>query len=103
VNSVAADSLGARNVGDLVYRTCVDRVARVALVPDSAITRAQQWLWTDMRIATEPGGATALAAVLSGIVVPPSGARVGILLCGANVDLDRLAALMPTSQPAASG
>jgi threonine dehydratase len=39
-----------------------------------------------MRLVAEPGGATALAAVLSGAWVPPPGARVGILVCGSNTD-----------------
>jgi threonine dehydratase len=93
VNSVAADSLGAKNVGDVVYRHCAGMVDHVALVPDAAITAAQKWLWQEMRVAAEPGGAAALAAVLSGAYQPGSGERVGILLCGANVDLERLAAL----------
>jgi threonine dehydratase len=93
VQSVAADSLGARNVGDLVYGVCKDAVDHVALVPDAAITDAQRWLWRELRIAAEPGGAAALAAVLAGVYRPARGERVGILLCGANVDLDRLAAL----------
>lgn len=93
VNSVAADSLGARNVGDVVYAHCKDAVDHVALVPDAAITAAQTWLWQELRIASEPGGAAALAAVLSGAYQPQPGERVGILLCGANVDLERIAAL----------
>lgn len=93
VDSVAADSLGARNVGDLVYRTCRGRVDHVALVPEDAIVAAQRTLWQDFRIASEPGGATAIAALLSGACRPAGGERVGILLCGANVDLGRLAAV----------
>ncbi len=93
VNSVAADSLGARNVGDVVYAHCKDAVDHVALVSDAAITAAQKWLWQELRIASEPGGAAALAAVMSGACQPKSGERVGILLCGANVDLERLGAL----------
>ncbi len=93
VNSVAADSLGARNVGPLVYQICKDRVDHVALVADDAILAAQRQLWRDFRIAVEPGGAAALAAVMSGVYVPHPGERVGILLCGANVDLEKIAAL----------
>src|SRR5215213_3373798 len=57
VESVAADSLGARNVGALVYATCRDTVDHVALVRDEAIRAAQRALWRDWRIASEPGGA----------------------------------------------
>jgi threonine dehydratase len=93
VNSVAADSLGARNVGPLVYGLCRDRVDHVALVTDAAIIAAQKQLWQDFRMAVEPGGAAALAAVMSGVYVPRADERVGILLCGANVDLEKLSML----------
>jgi threonine dehydratase len=91
VNSVAADSLGARNVGKRVFAVCRDMVDRIALVSDEAIVAAQRALWRDWRIAAEPGGAAALAALLSGAYRPRAGERVGVLLCGGNVDLAKLA------------
>lgn len=93
VESVAADSLGARNVGPLVHGICAAAVEHVALVPDAAIGEAQRTLWRDYRIATEPGGATALAALMCGAYRPAPGERVGVLVCGGNVDLGKLAAL----------
>lgn len=94
VDSVAADSLGARNVGPLVYETSKGAVDHVALVPDAAITQAQVTLWRDFRLAVEPGGAAALAALISGAYQPRAGERVGVLVCGANVDLTKLSALL---------
>jgi threonine dehydratase/predicted RNase H-like nuclease len=93
VASVAADSLGARNVGQLVYDVCKDTVDHVALVADSAITAAQVQLWRDFRLAVEPGGAAAFGALISGAYKPRQGERLGVLVCGANVDLTKLAAL----------
>jgi threonine dehydratase len=90
VDSVAADSLGARNTGDLVYAICREAVDHVALVRDAAIREAQALLWREWRMATEPGGAAALAALVSGAYRPKDGERVGVLLCGANVDLGSL-------------
>ena len=55
---------------------------------------AQALLWRDYRIATEPGGAAALAALISGAYKPSSNERIGVLLCGANVELSKLAELM---------
>ena len=95
VDSVAADSLGARNVGALVHAICRETVDHVALVGDDAIRAAQAMLWRDWRIAAEPGGAAALAALASGAYRPRPGERVGVLLCGANVDLAKLAELGP--------
>ncbi|MCX7326120.1 MAG: serine/threonine dehydratase [Hyphomicrobiales bacterium] len=91
VKSLAADSLGARNVGQLVHDVCAGNVDHVALVPDEAITLAQKTLWREFRIASEPGGAAAFAAILCGACTPSPGERVGILLCGGNVDLSKLA------------
>jgi threonine dehydratase len=91
VNSIAADSLGARNTGELVYEICRQTVDHVALVTDDAIRDAQRMLWRDWRMATEPGGAAALAALSSGAYRPRPGERIGVLLCGANVELAKLA------------
>lgn len=93
VASVAADSLGARNVGQLVYDVCKDTVDHVALVADTAITAAQAALWRDFRLAVEPGGAAAFGALISGAYKPAKGERLGVLVCGANVDLAKLAAI----------
>jgi threonine dehydratase len=94
VHSVAADSLGARNTGPLVHEICQAAVDHVALVEDAAIVEAQRILWRDYRIASEPGGAAALAALISGAYKPEPGERVGVLLCGANVDLAKLDELL---------
>ncbi len=91
VESIAADSLGARNVGAKVHASCAANVDHVALVDDMAIRAAMKALWSEMRIAAEPGGATALAALLSGAYRPEKGERVGVLVCGGNVDLAKLA------------
>jgi len=93
VESIAADSLGARRAGDLVFSVAREAVDRVALVPDDAIRAAQRLLWNELRVACEPGGAAAFAALLAGSYRPAAGERVGVLLCGANVDLAELAAL----------
>lgn len=89
VQSVAADSLGARNVGPLVHEICAKAVDSVALVPDEAILAAIRTLWQDFHLLLEPGGAAAFAAIHAGIHKPEPGSRVGILLCGGNIDMKR--------------
>jgi len=91
VDSVAADSLGASNCGPKVLEAAQQFVDEVVLVQDSAIIEAQRLLWRDIRAAVEPGGATALAALLSGAYRPARDERVGVLVCGANVALQTLA------------
>lgn len=92
VESVAADSLGARSAGELALAIAKVAVDRVALVADEAIVDAQRALWRELRLAVEPGGAAALAALRSGAVRVERDERVGVLLCGANVDLTSLPA-----------
>jgi threonine dehydratase len=86
VSGIAADSLGARQVGGLMFPIAQAHVATAVLVSDSAIAAAQRLIWDRLRLVAEPGGATALAALLCGSFKPPQGARVGVLVCGANTD-----------------
>lgn len=86
VSGLAADSLGARRIGAIAFDAANRWIDDVVLVPDDAIAAAQRALWNQVRIAAEPGGATALAALLSGAYRPSAGERVGVLLCGGNVD-----------------
>jgi len=86
VGGLAADSLGARQVGGLMFPIAQAYVAAAALVSDAAIAAAQRLIWDRLRLVAEPGGATALAALLCGAFAPPDGARVGVLVCGANTD-----------------
>jgi threonine dehydratase len=92
VGGLAADSLGARQVGALMFPIAQDHVSAAVLVEDAAIAAAQRLLWDRFRLVAEPGGATALAALLSGRFVPEEGARVGVLVCGGNTDPAKVAA-----------
>jgi threonine dehydratase len=81
---IAADSLAPKRVGELMFPIAQKHVDQVALVSDEAIHNAQRALWQSIRIAAEPGGAAAFAALLSGRYQPRPGERVGILICGGN-------------------
>ncbi|MDQ2735028.1 MAG: threonine/serine dehydratase [Pseudomonadota bacterium] len=81
---LAADSLAPKRVGQLMFPIAQEFVSDAVLVTDEAIAAAQLALWRVLRIVAEPGGAAALAALLSGAWHPKPGQRVGVLLCGAN-------------------
>jgi threonine dehydratase len=83
---IAADSLAPRRVGELMFPLAQRHVERAVLVTDESIRDAQRALWRAMRIATEPGGAAAMAALLSGAYRPQPEERVGVVLCGGNTD-----------------
>ncbi len=86
VSGVAADSLGARSVGGLMFPLAQKYVAEVITVSDDDISAAQAQIWDRLRLVVEPGGAAALAALTSGRYQPAPGERIGVLLCGANTD-----------------
>lgn len=92
VGGVAADSLGARQVGRLAFAVAREHVAAAVLVPDAAIRAAQRALWDAARVVAEPGGAAALAALLCGAWTAPPGAQVGVVVCGGNCDPGSVAA-----------
>jgi threonine dehydratase len=81
---IAADSLAPRQVGALMFPIAQRHVAVAVLVSDDAIRDAQRRLWDVLRIVAEPGGAAAMAALLSGRYRPANDERVAVLLCGAN-------------------
>lgn len=84
VGGIAADSMGARQVGEIMFPIAKAHVERVVLVSDEEIVRGQKTLWSVARIVAEPGGATAFSALLSGRYQPRSGERVGVVVSGGN-------------------
>jgi threonine dehydratase len=81
---IAADSLAPKRVGELMFPIAQSYVSEVVLVSDRAIHETQVSLWKVLRVATEPGGAAAFAALLSRRYRPLAGERVGVLVCGGN-------------------
>ncbi|MGH2346513.1 MAG: threonine/serine dehydratase [Chloroflexota bacterium] len=86
VGGIAVDSLGAGRAGEIAFAVAREHVDRVVLVTDEQIGAAQQALWETVRVAAEPGASAALAAILGGAYRPAPDERVGILVCGGNVD-----------------
>jgi threonine dehydratase len=83
---IAADSLAPKRVGEIMFPIAEAFVERSILVSDDDIVAAQKALWNRVRIISEPGGAAAFAAVLSGRYAPEPGERVAVLVCGANAN-----------------
>ena len=91
VDSVAADSLGARRISELALRAAQRTDAISVTVPDAAIVAARQLLWNDYRLAVEHAAGAALAGVLDPAGYRPSPQeKVCVVLCGANTDLSTL-------------
>jgi threonine dehydratase len=69
-----------------VIRTHVDAIGTVT---ETQIVAAMRRIWEELKILIEPSSAVPVAAVLNGSL-DVAGRRVGIVLTGGNVDLQRL-------------
>jgi threonine dehydratase len=86
VSGIAADALGARRVGALGFEAARRWVDEVIVVDDADVVDAQRRLWSALRLATEPAGAAAFAALTTGALAVGPDERVAVVVCGANVD-----------------
>lgn len=92
IDSVAADSLGARRASTDALQAAQQDTSRSVLVSDDEIVRARQALWDDYRVAVEFGAGAALAGLLSASGYRPSNDEtVCVVLCGANTSPTSLA------------
>ncbi|MGO4237193.1 threonine/serine dehydratase [Pseudarthrobacter sp. YAF2] len=86
VSGIAADSLGARRIGDIGLSVALRCGVESVLVSDEQIVAARSALWNDYRMVVEHGAAAAFAALAAGAYVPREDERVAVILCGANTD-----------------
>ncbi|MEU1720735.1 serine/threonine dehydratase [Nonomuraea sp. NPDC005692] len=86
VGGVAADALGATQLGRLAFEVLSGAGVDSVLVDDDAIVAARRTLWERHRLVAEPAGAAAYAALLSGAYRPVEGERVAVVVCGSNTD-----------------
>ncbi|MBW8752180.1 MAG: threonine/serine dehydratase [Propionibacteriales bacterium] len=91
VSGIAADSLGARRLGQIGFDVATRTRVEGVLVTDQDLREARAMLWSRWRIVVEYGAAAAWAALMSGSYRPAADERLGIVLCGANTDLSDLA------------
>jgi threonine dehydratase len=87
VPASVADGLLA-TIGLLTFPVIRRNVDAIDTVSDAQIEAAVRRFLEVMKIAVEPSGAVGYAAVAGG-KLPVKGARVGIILSGGNVDLER--------------
>ncbi len=81
-----ADSLGAPRAEPYSFGLCHRFVDDLVLVDDRQIRRAMRLLYDEMKLVVEPAGAAATAALCGPLADRLSGKRVGVIVCGSNVD-----------------
>lgn len=77
-------------LGELTWPVLRDHLETIMTVEDQQVITAMKLLWERAKTVVEPSGATPLAAVMSDACPLPAGSRVGLILTGGNVDLERL-------------
>jgi len=88
-----ADGAQTQFLGQLTFAIIRRAVDDVLTVSDSQLVDAMRFFAERMKIIVEPTGCLAAAAVMAG-QVPIGGKRVGVILSGGNVDLQRFAQLV---------
>lgn len=99
-----ADGQAIDTPGELTFSVNRRLLDSVVLVSDDEIRAAMKLAFERLKIVTEPSGASALAALLTGRVdLPPAAGRpgqhphpprVGVIISGGNVGLERFLELL---------
>ncbi len=86
-----ADSLGAPHAAPYTFSLCRRFVDELVKVDDAALRRSMKLLFEDAKLAVEPAGAAATAALVGPLAAKLRGKRVGLVVCGANIDRETFA------------
>jgi threonine dehydratase len=89
-----ADALGAPFAGEHCLAVCRESVDGVALVTEEEIREGMRFLYTRAKLACEPGGAAAVAALLAGKVPVAPGETAVAVVSGGNVATETAVAIL---------
>jgi threonine dehydratase len=93
-----ADSLGAPHAAPYSFDLCRRYVDELVVVDDAAMRRAMLLLFSSAKLAVEPAGAAATAALCGPLAERVRGKRVGLVVCGANIDAATFSAHLAAAQ-----
>lgn len=86
-----ADSLGAPFAMPYTFDLCRRNIDELVMINDDQIRAAMSLLFYEMKLAVEPAGAAATAALCGPLAARLKGKRVGVIVCGSNIDIDTFA------------
>jgi threonine dehydratase len=90
--STIADSLAPPHAAPYSFSLCYKYVDELVLVNDDDLRRNMARLFYGVKLAVEPAGAAATAALCGPLRERLRGKRVGIIVCGTNIDINTFAA-----------
>jgi threonine dehydratase len=94
-----ADSLGAPYALPYSFAMCRQFVDEIVLIDDDAMRHAMALLFHSMKLAVEPAGSAATAALAGPLLDRLRGQRVGVIVCGTNIDIDSYARAVAAAEP----
>lgn len=77
------------SLGTITYPIIMEYVDEIVTASEENIIRAMRLVWERMKIVIEPSSAVPLAAILEN-KINMRGKKIGIIISGGNVDLDKL-------------
>jgi threonine dehydratase len=89
-----ADSLGAPYALPVSFELCRTHVDELVLVSDAELVGAMRYLLEHAKLAVEPAGAASTAALRGPLKERLAGLRVGLIVCGSNIDATSFARLI---------
>jgi threonine dehydratase len=98
-----ADSLGAPHAAPYSFGLCRRYVDELAMVSDDQLRAGMDLLFRSAKLAVEPAGAAATAALCGPLRERLRGKRVGVIVCGANIDPQTFGAQLAAARPIFEG
>lgn len=92
--STIADSLGPPMSLPYSYELCRRFVDELVRIDDDAICNALALIFRELKLALEPAAAATTAALIGPLRGELAGKRIGLIFCGANIDIDSFGALV---------
>lgn len=89
-----ADSLGAPHAAPYSFGLATKFVDEIVRVTDRQMAVTMDLMFNEMKLALEPAGASATAALRYPLHEKLKGKRVGIIVCGSNIDADGFHAIL---------
>lgn len=90
------------SLGSLTFAIIRERAERIVTVSEAGIVAAMRFVWERAKLVIEPSAAVPVAALWERRI-DLAGLRVGIILSGGNVDLDRLPSQVAAHVSTATG
>ncbi len=100
VPETIADSLAPPMSLPYSFALCRDNIDQLVKISDDDMCRAMALFFRDMKLAVEPACAAATAALTGPLKNELTGKKVGVVLCGSNIDWETFSALLKRGEEA---